>query len=52
VIRVETNEDELLFFNEDQNWEYKLKMSLTEQEWKQACFCVKLDSYGDSVSIL
>jgi hypothetical protein len=30
VIRVETNENELLFFNETKKKEHKIKMSLTE----------------------
>ncbi len=51
VIRVETNEDELLFVNEMKEQEYRLKLSLTEDEWKQACFCVELNGEGDSVSI-
>ncbi len=34
MIRVETNEDELLFVNETKGQEYRLKLSLTEDEWK------------------
>ncbi len=52
MIEVKTNEDELLFVNETKKREQRLKLSLTEEEWKQACFCVRLDSGNDSVSIL
>lgn len=52
VIRVETNTNELLFVNETKNMEYQLKLNLTEDQWKQACFCVQLDCQDDSVSIL
>jgi hypothetical protein len=27
-------------------------MKLTEEEWQQACFCVDLYGFGDSVSII
>ena len=52
VIRVETNEKELLFTNETKKWEHKMKIELTEEEWKEACFCVNLYEAEDSVSIL
>ena len=40
VIRVETDENELLFVNETNKKEHRMKISLTEEEWKQVCFCV------------
>ncbi len=52
VVRVETNDNELLFKNEKNNTEYKMKLSLTEYEWKQAHFCVLLQNYNDSISIM
>ena len=52
VIEVKTNEDELLFVNETKKREQRLKLSLTEEEWKQACFCVRLGGQDASVSIL
>ena len=48
---METDENELLFVNETNKKEYKMKISLTEEEWKQACFCVFLELKGDSASI-
>ena len=52
MIEVETNEDELWFRNETRKKEFKMKMRLTEEEWQQACFCVLLAGFGDSVSIM
>ncbi len=52
VVGVKTNEDELLFVNETKKREHRLKLSLTEEEWKKACFCAHLDSKNDSVSIV
>ena len=48
VIKVETNVDELLFLNERTKKEFRLKISLTKEEWKQARFCVSLHG-SDSV---
>ena len=47
-----TNVDELWFFNETQDIEFKLKLSLSESQWRQAHFTVTLHMKGDSVSIL
>ncbi len=52
MIRVETNVNELSFKNETKNTEYKMKLSLTEDEWKQAHFCTLLHGSNDSISIL
>ncbi len=52
VIRVETRDEVLLFVNETKKKERTLKLSLTEDEWKQACFCVQLPCNNDSVSIM
>jgi hypothetical protein len=52
VVRVETSEDELLFVNEKKKREHRMKLNLTEDEWKQACFCVQLDRKNDSISII
>ena len=52
VIKVQKNEDELLFRNETKNLEFKMKMKLTEEGWQQACFCVLLFGKGDSVLTL
>ena len=52
MIRVETKEEVLLFVNETKKKERTLKLSLTEDECNQACFCVRLDSKSDSVSIM
>ena len=52
VVRLETNVNELLFKNETKNTEYKMKLSLTEDEWKQAHFCAFLNGYDDLISIL
>ena len=52
VIRVETKEEVLLFVNETKKKEWTLKLSLTEDEWKQACFCVELDCKNDTASIM
>jgi hypothetical protein len=49
---VETHVNELLFKNETKNTEYKMNLSLTEDEWKQAHFCVLLHPYNCSISIL
>ena len=48
---METDENELLFVNETKKKEHRMKISLTEEEWKQACFCVLLELKGDSISI-
>ncbi len=52
VIRVETRDEVLLFVNETKKKERTLKLSLTEDEWKQACFCALLPCNNDSVSIM
>lgn len=52
VIKVETNVDELLFFNEIRKWEFKMKIKLTDDEWLQTFFCISLKGKGDSVSII
>jgi hypothetical protein len=52
VIGVDTNDHELLFVNETKKKEQRLKLNLTEDEWKQACFCVLLNSEQDSISIM
>jgi hypothetical protein len=51
-IKIETNVDQLWFRNETKNWQFKMKISLTEHEWRQAYFCVYLSGFGDSISIL
>lgn len=42
----------LLFKNETNGEEFELDIRLTEEEWKEACFCVELFGQGDSVKIL
>ncbi len=43
VVRVETNGDKLLFLNERNKKEHRLELKMSEDEWKQAFFCVELD---------
>ncbi len=52
MIRVETKEEVLLFVNETKKKERTLKLSLTEDEWKQVCFGALLLYNNDSVSIM
>lgn len=53
VIKVEVNENELVFTNESQqNKQCKLPILLNESEWKEVCFCVNLCSAGDAATIL
>jgi hypothetical protein len=49
---VETKEEVLLFVNETKKNQWTLDLSLTEDEWKQACFCVLFNCKNDSASIL
>lgn len=52
VIRVETKQKVLLFYNETRKYEHTLELNLTEDEWNQACFCVSLLGCNGSVSIM
>ncbi len=52
VIRVMTNVDELLFVNETRKKEFRQKIKMREDEWKEASFCVRLYGDGESVEIL
>lgn len=52
VIRVMTNVDEMLFVNETRKKEFRQKMKMREDEWKEVCFCVRLYGDGECVEIL
>ncbi len=52
VIRVETKETGLVFVNEANNKQWTLKLSLTEDEWKQTRFFALLNGRNDAVSIM
>ena len=45
VIVVTTNGDELIWMNETQNKEFRMKMDLTAEERGQTFFCVYLNTY-------
>ena len=40
VIRIETNFNELIFFNETTKIKVRMPIEMTEKEWKQARFCI------------
>jgi hypothetical protein len=52
VIRIQTEGHELLFVNETNDKEFRMTMEMEDDEFKQARFCVMLDSKGDGVAIL
>lgn len=52
MIRVITDENELIFVNETKQCNFfRIKIKLTEEEWRQECFCVELAGNGDQISI-
>jgi hypothetical protein len=52
VVRVETREGELLWVNETKKKEQRMEIELGEEEWKSACFGVRLGCREDIVEIL
>jgi hypothetical protein len=52
VVRIETNENKLVFANEWTREEYRMAIDLTEMQWNNAFFFVYPKCYGSVVSIL
>ena len=51
-MKVVTNQMSCVFINETQEWEFKMKIRLTEREWKQVDFCVSITGTEDSMLVV